>query len=234
MVFKELLKEVKIISLYVTLSITLTSTLLYNYSYEILYLLSLLLKINYIKFNFITTSVSEFLEAFIYLSVFLSIILNIPTTIVFYLKFISKGLTLTEKKGKIIKILGQVLTLFSINFIVFYSLLPYILEFLTSFNVNNQFKSLEIFLQLKIKEYILNLISITFWINSALLVLLLSVKKINKNYFLKNKSIIFLFILILIALLTPPDILSLIFAAFPLYLFLESLHLTLNIKNYYR
>lgn len=220
--------------MYIILSITLTTILTYYYNYELLYLISKPLiynniNINNSKFNFIFTDLFEAFQTYLFLSVTFSILINIPFTIWNIWKFLLKGLYSFENKI-FIKSLIWIITFILVMNIIFYKIiLPLILSFLIQFESIIDYNPFDLQLQLKLKEYFKIFIKFLFLYNLVLITpfILLFYKNIKWIYY---KKYIYLISMIIISIITPPDIFSLILLLLPIIITLEITHIIKRIN----
>lgn len=232
LIIQTYIKELKYLLYYILISITLTTTVIYAYNYEILYIISkpLILQNNTTEnFDFIFTNIFEAFKTYILLSLFMSLIFNIPFIIWNIISFLIKGLYKTEAK-QIYTILKLFTLFIIINNWIFYTVLyPIIINFLLQYENLNNFLPLNINMQLKLDEYLTIFLKLTCSYNLTLT--LPWVLLFNKNTkWVYYKKYIYILTLILIAIVTPPDIFSLILFIIPIFCILEVTHLIKKIK----
>ena len=225
---KNFFLEIKFCFLFISISITLTFFILYFYKYELLYLITKpLIFDNKPKFHFIFTNIFDMFTLYLYICLFFSILFNIFYINLLLLKFNIIGLYKYEYYHFLIKIIAYTIFIFLINFLFYIYLYPQLLNILLNFEINLKYKPIVINLELKINEYINNFIFIILLYNLNLYLSIILFK--NKL----NKKIIYICLMLIIAILTPPDILSLFLLILPIIIFLEIFHIILKIKKYY-
>lgn len=222
-------KEIKYLFIYITISITLTTILTYYYNYELLYLISKpLIDSNSIKnnnkFNFIFTDLFEAFQTYLFLSITSSFIINIPYILWNIWKFMIKGLYYTENKILIKITLWLAIYIITLNCIFYKILLPIILSFLLQFETIIDYNPFDLQMQLKLKEYFKIFTKLIFLYNFILLApfILIFYRNIKWIYY---KKYIYLITMIIISIITPPDILSLLILIIPIILALEFTHI---------
>lgn len=195
----------------------------FNYNIELLYILTNNLQINY----FITTNILDFFFIIIQNTFFFSIFYIIyPIFLQIYLFYKNILYRIEKKKLKFYFLLILKLSII-INLSTYY-ILPFIINFiLKQEKIYNLVNPIKFFFQLNIFEY---LILIYYWIliniNILLFLLILyyflkKYKLNNINKWIKYKKLIFIFILIISGILTPPDIFSQIIFTIILIFILE-------------
>lgn len=160
-------------------------------------------------FDLIYTSLPEAFQQYIYFSLIISLIFNIPILLYNYILFNISGWYLYEFKIIIYNIFK-----YSILFILFYNICYFkLFEYIINFFI--EFESYNLRLNLKITDFIsfINSYSILF-----IILFILSFIKIN----IKGKrKYIYITLLIFMALITPPDVLSLIMCTIPIIILFE-------------
>lgn len=176
---------------------------------------------NIIELDLIYTSLTEAFEQYIYFSLILSLIFSIPILMFHSIIFLTPGLYVFE-----LKVLLYNLLKYTILFTLFYSTcFSDLFKLIVSFFV--QFESSYLTLNLKIADLLSFLNS---FILSFLLIFILPFISID----LKNKrKYIYIVLLIIISLITPPDLLSLILSVIPLMVLFELNYLLWVITDKY-
>jgi sec-independent protein translocase protein TatC len=149
--------------------------------------------------------------------------MNIPIIYIHYYSFKITGLYKYEyeiyrRKSLIYSIMLMIIILYNIIYI-----LPNIIIFLT------QFESDYLKITLKISEFVIffiNLIFITF-----ILFIIPIIIKNNYKYIENKRRLLYMIILLLSAILTPPDVLSLILLGIPMIILIELFILMGVIEN---
>ncbi|MCX8059335.1 MAG: twin-arginine translocase subunit TatC [Spirochaetes bacterium] len=155
------------------------------------------------------------------ISFYSSIIISIPFLFMQFILFIIPAL---NKKEKIIFLIFSVFSLivFILSLLFSYFIaIPYALSFLINFSAFDPFQNM--FNVSSYFDFIFNIIlatSIVFQIPLIILILLIS-KIIDIKVLTKNRKYILLIILIISAIFSPPDILSMLLIAIPLYFLYE-------------
>lgn len=173
----------------------------------------------------IFTDVTEGFITHIKITFFSSIVSSFPIFLFEVWRFIEPGLYKNEKNiVKKIFLISPILFFLGDCF-VFYALMPYALDFLLSFQQGAD-ATFKILLEAKISEYISFVISllIAFGLSfqfPVILVVLSQFKLIDAKILKKGRRYAFVFVFIIGAVLTPPDIISQIALALPLFLLYE-------------
>lgn len=169
----------------------------------------------------ITTEISSQFMAHLSVSFYLGIMLASPYILYELMRYITPALYDREKRYAY-RLLFSVYILFFLGMLVSYWVLfPISCRFLASYNVSPDVKAL-----ISLDSYMSLFISLTILMGVVfqLPVLALSLAKMgiidNKvmSYYRRHA---FIFIVVIAAIITPPDILTLIIVAFPLYLLYE-------------
>ena len=166
-----------------------------------------------------TNPVEKFLS-YLKLSVFSGIVISCPFWLFQIWKFISPGLYSKERKGTFLFVfIGSVLFLLG-GIFVYFIVYPSAFHFLLYFGGENELPFISL------KEYLSFFIRTSFMF--ALVfetpLLIFSLLKLNILSLEKLKSSrkgVFVLIAILSALLTPPDVMSMVFMMIPIYLLFE-------------
>lgn len=173
---------------------------------------------NIINLNLIYTSLTEAFNSYIYFTIIFSFIFSIPILLYHIIIFIIPGLYIYECKNLLYNLIK-----YTLLFIIFYyTCFNYIFEFLINFFI--EFEDNNLSLNLKIIDFI------NFLNNFIILFLIIFILPfININ--IKNKrKFIYLILTIFLALITPPDVLSLIISLIPLIILIEIKYLLELIK----
>lgn len=195
------LEELKYRFYYWSLSFLLSILIVWDYKSNILFVLT--------DLNLIFTSLTEAFEEYIYFSVILSLILNVPLLMIHYFWFVLPGLYLFEVEKFVYNIVK-----YSTLLILFYIvLLNYVLDNIIFFF--RDFESDYLVLNLKMKDF---LSFINSFILGFLVIFLLPFLKLELN---NRRRFIYLGLMLLIGLITPPDLLSLVLSMSVLFVVLE-------------
>jgi sec-independent protein translocase protein TatC len=212
---------------YFSLSFFLTFSLSFYFSQEFFYILSL----PFLKFNqgfFIYTSLSEAFFSYLKFSFFLACFISLPSLIFHFYFFLKPGINNRESSF----LFNFLLVFFFMYLLSFYFsivfFLPFSYEFFLGFQKDSPYFPFSLTLFTKIDEYLYFLfksifvVSLLFQIPGVLFILL-NTNIINIDYILKKRKYVFLLSLIIGSFITPPDIISLLIIAIPLFLFFETL-----------
>jgi sec-independent protein translocase protein TatC len=193
--------ELKYRLYYILTNFIITFIIIWNYKLEILF--------NIIELNLIYTSLTEAFNSYIYFCIIISIIINIPLLIYHYILFMIPGLYEFEFNN----LMYNLIKYFILFIIFYYTCFNWLFKYIILFFI--QFESNYLTLNLKITDFI-------YFYNSFILsfILLFSIPFINININGKRRFI-YMSILILIALITPPDVLSLLISIIPIILIIE-------------
>jgi len=216
--------ELKYRLFYITLSGILSFVVSYLYSLELFYFLArplINLNIKEFEYSLIYTDITEAFFTYLNLSLYVAFLTMILISVQHITLFLMPGLFKNEilflKKLKYLVYLICILTII----ITYYFMLPFIWYFFLSNDTSTSVSSITIHFEGKINEYVFLVIrlflSIIFIFTApVILFLFLRTKIISLNTIIKQRPFAFIFIFILGALLSPPDIISQIFIAIPL------------------
>lgn len=181
----------------------------------------------------IYTGLTEAFVTYIKVAFFAAAFLSFPMLAMQIWKFIAPGLYNAEKKFFIFFLIGTpVLFLIGSSF-AYYFILPNAWSFFLSFETPGGPGQLPIQLEARVHEYLSLVMQLVmaFGISFQLpivLILLARMGWLKVETLQKNRKYAFLFIMIASAFLTPPDVLSMLGLAFPLYLLYEISLLTVK------
>lgn len=216
--------ELKYRLLYIILSGLLSFVVSYFYSLELFYFLAqplINLKIKEFEYSLIYTDITEafftYLNISLYLAFFTMILMSIHHIILFLIPGFFKDEILFFNKLKYLVYLICILTVM----MTYYFMLPFIWYFFLSNDTSTSVSSITIHFEGKINEYVFLvirlLLSMIFVFTAPIILFLfLRTKIISLNTIIKQRPFAFIFIFMLGALLSPPDIISQIFIATPL------------------
>ena len=216
--------ELKYRLLYITLSGLLSFVVSYLYSLELFYFLArplINLNIKEFEYSLIYTDITEafftYLNISLYLAFFTMILISVHHIILFLIPGLFKGEILFLKKLKYLVYLICILSII----VAYYFMLPFIWYFFLSNDTSTSVSSITIHFEGKINEYVFLVIrlflSIIFVFTAPIILFLfLRTRVISLNTIIKQRPFAFIFIFVLGALLSPPDIISQVFIAVPL------------------
>ena len=169
----------------------------------------------------ITTDISSQFMAHLSVSFYSGLLLSSPYILYELMKYISPALYDNEKKYAN-RILIAVYMLFFLGMVVSYLILfPVSSRFLSGYNVSPDVQSL-----ITLDSYLSLFISLTLMMGvvfelPVLAVLLAKIGIVDDGLMAKYRRHAFVLILVLAAIITPPDILTLVIVSLPLYLLYE-------------
>lgn len=170
----------------------------------------------------ITTDISSQFMAHLSVSFYLGILLASPYILYELMRYVAPALYDNEKKYAY-RILGAVYCLFFIGMLVSYWILfPVSCRFLSSYNVSPDVRAL-----ITLDSYMSLFISLTVLMGVVfqLPVIALSLAKIgiiDHSIMKAYRRHAFIFIIVISAIITPPDILTLVIVSLPLYILYEA------------
>jgi sec-independent protein translocase protein TatC len=159
------------------------------------------------------TELYEAFSCFLWLSVCSSFIINLPLFAYSLIHFLVPGLFRHESKELIYLSKLFILLFMSLLTVYMLYLLPFLVSFFTGFMSENLTCSIKL---LDFSEFLLVIIYLSFF---TLVLGLISVLSTLENY----RKFIYMLLILVVALLTPPDIFSLLFVSIPSILFMEIL-----------
>jgi len=175
--------------------------------------------------------VSEAFLMHINLTMMAAAIFTIPIALWQFWKFVEPALYQNERKI-ILRSFGFSVLMFVLGILfVYFIMLPYSLGFFMSYQT--QFLAAEITLRsyISFASFLLIAGGISFQIPIILIILIMT-NAISREFFCKQRKIVFIVLLAISAILTPPDGLTMLILAIPLYLLFElSLVITYFKKN---
>lgn len=172
--------------------------------------------------DLITTDISSQFMAHLSVSFYLGILLASPYILYEIMKYVAPALYDNEKKYAF-RILGAVYCLFFLGMLVSYWILfPVSCRFLASYNVSSDVKAL-----ISLDSYMSLFISLTVLMGIVfqLPVIALSLAKmgvIDHSLMTTYRRHAFILIVVIAAIITPPDILTLVIVSLPLYILYEA------------
>lgn len=232
-IFKTFITEIYFRHIYTLNAFIITFIAAYEYSYELLYLF--VKPLNHIlqktqkteTISFIFTNMSESFTTHLTITLFYSILLTGGFYICQLILFLVPGLYKKNFRAIIKLSLTTLLFLFSFIFCTINYLLPQLWTFFLSFEYNTEYTIFKIELQAKIFDYIYLSINILL----VILAILISFIIINIQIFyyktlkiiqlIKFRKYIYICILTLAAIISPPDIFSQILFSIPIFICYE-------------
>ena len=226
------LYELKLSLLYIIILILFVFILNFYYFNEIIYILlkplfnSFKLNNKYNNFYLIFTNLTDIF--FIYIKIFflISFYISIPLTFLNTKKFISNGLYCFEIK--IFQIFFYIFSVFICinNFLIYFVFIPLIYGFFISFEVISSSALFNLYFEGKFNDYLNFIFNLFFTINVLLnipivIIFFKYLGIFSLNFLVQYRKLFYFFFLIVISILTPPDILSLILLIFILFLIYE-------------
>lgn len=179
----------------------------------------------------ITTDISSQFMAHLSVSFYLGIMLASPYIIYELMRYVAPGLYDEEKKYAY-RVLISVYLLFFLGMVISYWVLfPISCRFLASYSVSPDVKTL-----ISLDSYMSLFISLTILMGVVfqLPVLAISMAKmglIDSQMMTKYRRHTFIFIVVIAAIITPPDILTLIIVTMPLYVLYEASIVGVKVLN---
>ena len=159
--------------------------------------------------------------SYLWVSLFAGFILSSPVWLYQFWKFISPGLYKEEKKWSLLFVSASTLLFLSGILFVYFVVYPFSFRFLLNFGggAEQAYISLKPYLSFFLRT------AVVFGLVFEMPVILLSLLKlniINVKQLVKIRPYVVVMIAVLSAIITPPDIFSMLFMMFPLYLLFEA------------
>ncbi len=173
----------------------------------------------------IYTGLAEAFLTYLKLSIFSGLIISFPIIIYQIYAFIAPGLYKYEKPYFVSFLLASPILFLLGAILVYYFLLPIAWQFFLSFE-NDNIANLPIQLEARISEYLSLVTSLitAFGLAFQLPVIILILVKlgvISAEVLIKSRKYMIVILLLISAILTPPDVISQLAMFFPLYLLYE-------------
>lgn len=171
--------------------------------------------------NMIATELSSQFMTHLSTSIYLSILMSSPYIVVELFRFISPALYENEKKYST-KVTIAIYFLFIIGVQISYFLIfPISFRFLGTYQVSEIVTS-----NITLKSYISTFTTLTFILGIVfqlpiLVFFMAKMEIINSDIMIKYRKYVFMIILIISAIITPPDVFTLILVTIPLYILYE-------------
>ena len=232
------IKELKCRMGYICFSTILTFLLTYCYSLELFYLFTkplINLKIDHFEYSLIYTNITEAFFTYLNLSLCVSFVFSVLFLIHQVIYFLTPGLYIKEtlfliKTKKIIFLISFISVL-----ITYFFMIPLIWYFFLSNDTSNTIYSMNIHFEGKLSEYIFALLKVFFsifclFMSPLILFIILKLKILSLSILIKQRKIALILIFLFGALLSPPDIISQVLLAIPLFISYE-LIIIINIYN---
>ena len=230
MYFKSDLKEIKLRSIYTLIGFFLSILICYLYRSEVLFLFTKPLIVvmgNSLNTSFIFTHLAEAFAAQLQSCIILAfVICFLPLFIINLCLYLVPGLFKYERNFLILFILGIFSFLLLGLYIGYGFIVPFAWKFLLSFQVSSEINPFSVILEARIRDYIDLLVNLTYLILFVFqipfcIILGLFFNLFTINFCVRHRRYFLLFSWIVAALVTPPDVLSQIFIAIPLYFLIE-------------
>lgn len=226
--------EIKYKIIYILLSIFITSEICYTFIYEILEILSQPLQQNEDNgenLNLIFLNIFDPFKTYILIAIIMGFHLNIPYIIWSIFIFLNKGLNKKQKKTYFIKTIFFINFLILINILFFKKILCIIIQFLLVHQNINSNDFLNVLIQVEVKNYLILLYKFIFIFN--IYTILPWIKNFRNDFIFLYKKWIYFLSLIIISIITPPDIIYLFLTWLPLIIIFEILHILTKIEKKY-
>lgn len=171
-------------------------------------------------YYFVQTGVADLMAEYIKISLLAALAVDLPVIIWQIYRFVSPGLKKTEEVKVFTVLIGGVLLFLLGMVFANYIVIPITLQFFLSLN------TLEIAGMYSIKEYIGYLMSVLFSCGivfeiPVVTAILASLGILNPKWMKESRKIVILVCLIVGAVITPPDVVSQILVAVPMYVMYE-------------
>ena len=204
------------------LALILGFTVCYFFSKDLLFLISQPIKpyLTATKGQLIFISPFEKFFSYLWVSLFAGLVVSSPFWLYQVWKFISPGLYKNEKKWSLLFVSSSVFLFLSGILFVYFIVYPFSFHFLLNFGGGSElaYISLKPYLSFFLRT------AVIFGLVFEMPVILLSLLKlniINVKQLMKIRPYVIVLIAFLSALITPPDIFSMLFMMLPLYLLFE-------------
>ncbi|MEQ9115294.1 MAG: twin-arginine translocase subunit TatC [Rickettsiales bacterium] len=173
---------------------------------------------NNLKREIIYTGLSEAFFTYLKLACYFGLFLSLPVLVWQIYAFLSPGLKRDEKRFVLPLFVFAPFLFFIGAVLVYYYILPQVFSFFLSFEQTQASKTAPVVLEARVSEYLSLCLSIMIAFGLAfelpiILIILAKIKLISYKSLIKFRRFSIVIILILAAILTPPDILSQIFLA---------------------
>jgi sec-independent protein translocase protein TatC len=174
-----------------------------------------------LKMNIVNLSMGGQFTMHVYVSIATGLVLATPYIIWEFWRFIRPALKMHERKYASITVLTMsVLFLLGILF-SYYVLVPWALYFFGTYQVSENVLN-----QISLKSYISTVVTLTFGMGlifelPVIVYFLTKIGIMTPAFLKKNRKYAFILILIVAAIITPPDVISQIIATIPLYALYE-------------
>jgi len=198
--------------------------ILYTYNEQVLFLLIEPLIIIKMSNYFIFTNINELILLKITMSNCISLFLIFHIFILQFWIFNIPGLRKLENFSFFKFLIIYASLSFIYNYMFFKLIIPSILSFFIQFKIDSTL--IDIFFEPRIYNFIKIIFSFSFFffcIFNYLYLLILFLKNIKKITLIKYRKFLYFKILLLITLISPPDLFSQLLISFPIIIFFESL-----------
>ena len=215
--------ELKLRSVYVILTFLVTFITSYLHSDTLMYIYVFPFVLKFGEKKFIFTNLSEAFSSCLSISMNLSLVTTFFFLIYSILSFLKSGLY--KKELYLLKVCSKlsIASLFFSVCFVYFVVLPGVISFFTHFESSRLF---ELTLEAKISDYLELVLQCLFWVSLVFqtpVAIFLSVYSniINVNGLAKKRKELIVVCFIAGALLSPPDVLTQLLIALPLWILLE-------------
>lgn len=177
------------------------------------------------KMTMIYTAMGEGFTSYLRLSLYAAIFLSIPFWLCQFYRFIAPGLLEKEKKIVLPCVLLSPILFYAGATFLYYVALPLLWKFFLGFQYLSS-EELNIILHAKISEYLSLLLSLAFAFGLSfqlpvIVIILTGMGIINSKQLKKKRRYAIVFIFVVAAFATPPDVISQVCLAIPLLLLYE-------------
>lgn len=243
LVFQSHISELQLRFFYWLLSLICTFGCCYFYIQNLMYLIAspfLSTKSIVFEYDFIS-NVSEIFFSYVSLSFFITVLVNLPFLVYHLFKFFKTGLFFFEQKKLYFLIKYSLASIFLSCFFLYFFFWPLMLYFFVSFETlalsNKAFYTVK--LEQRIQDYVHLVISsgILFLICFQLPIICLFLLKnqlITGNFLKQNRKMFIIISFLIGAILSPPDVFSLLVVAIPLGLSFEAILILLQVQVSYK
>jgi sec-independent protein translocase protein TatC len=234
---KDHINELKYRLLYVIITFIINFILCYYYSEELIYIISRPIDIIYNN-NFIYTTITEVFNTYIIIAINISIYITIISLIITIFLFLYSGLYAYEIKNIINYISLSIFLITFSNYIAYKYIIPLTYTYFINLEKTKQTMLYSVLLLAKINEYSVNYLLLLLLITLCsllpiLLLILLKIKIININYLNNKRNYIYIYIILIISMITPPDILSISLLSITMVIIYELIIMIIYLKDIY-
>lgn len=220
---------------YIILSFFITTCVCYFYTYEIITILIKPLSFIDSQKDILTLYASNIFETYkwyIIIHLLISFHCNIPLVMYFIYTFMLPGLTRKQKQKFFFNLNFKFLIIIIFNILFYNKIIPLILSWISEEQHLNENDVFNFLIQLEFKHFIILLFKIHLVLN---FIIFLIIWFYNQNFtlWILYKKQIYLIFLIVLAIITPPDVFLLLLSWIICCIFLEILHFIQIIQQLY-